>query len=61
MQEIVDEFIERGYVKGIRYKDLYDGYLFFGEDPFIFSDDETCRFSAWDYSKKRCRELCSEE
>jgi len=60
-KKIVDEFIERGYVKGIRYKDLYDGYLFFGEDPFIFSDDETCRFSAWDYSKKRCRELCSEE
>lgn len=60
-KKIVDEFIERGYVKGISYKDLYGGYHFFGEDPFIISDDKKCRFSAWDYAKKRCRELCGEE
>ena len=60
-KKIVDEFLERGYVKGISYKDLYGGYHFFGEDPFIISDDKKCRFSAWDYAKKRCRELCGEE
>jgi DNA-directed RNA polymerase subunit RPC12/RpoP len=60
-KKIVDEFLERGYVKGISYKDLYEGYHFFGEDPFIISADKKCRFSAWDYAKKRCRELCGEE
>jgi hypothetical protein len=57
-KEIVDKFLERGYGKGVSYKELYEGYTAFGEDPFIISDDESCRFSAWDYAKKRCRELC---
>jgi hypothetical protein len=57
-KEIVDKFLERGYGKGVSFKELYEGYTAFGEDPFIISDDESCRFSAWDYAKKRCRELC---
>jgi len=60
-KKIVDEFLERGYEKGISFKELYEGYTMFGEDPFIVSDDERCRFSAWDYAKKRCRELCGKE
>ena len=60
-KKIVDEFLERGYEKGISFKELYSGYTMFGEDPFIISDDKFCNFSAWDYAKKRCRELCGEE
>ena len=60
-KKIVDEYFERGYEKGISFKELYGGYTTFGEDPFIVSDDEKCRFSAWDYAKKRSRELCGEE
>ena len=59
--KIVDDFLERGYNKGMSFKELYEGYIGFGEDPFIISNDKTCFFSAWDYAKKRCVELCSEE
>jgi hypothetical protein len=57
-KRIVDEFLEKGYRKGMDFKELYEGYTMFGEDPFIVSDDVRCRFSAWDYAKKRCSELC---
>ena len=60
-KRIVDEFLEQGYRKGVSFKELYRGYTMFGEDPFIISVDRTCRFSAWDYAKQRCRELCGEE
>jgi hypothetical protein len=60
-KRIVDEFLEQGYVKGMSFKELYKGYIGFGEDPYIVSGDKTCFFSAWDYAKERCRELCGEE
>lgn len=59
--KIVDEFPEKGYKKGMSFKELYEGYLGFGEDPFVVSGDENCFFSAWTYAKKRCQELCGEE
>jgi len=60
-KRIVDEFLEQGYEKGMSFKELYKGYIGFGEDPFIVSGDKTCFFSAWGYAKERCRELCGEE
>jgi hypothetical protein len=60
-KKIVDEFLEKGYKKGMSFKELYVGYTGWGEDPFIVSDDKTCFFSAWTYAKKRSAELCSEE
>jgi len=60
-RRIVDEFLEQGYEKGMSFKELYKGYIGFGEDPFIVSGDKTCFFSAWDYAKERCRALCGEE
>jgi len=60
-KKIVDDFLEKGYKKGMSFKELYEGYVGFGEDPFVFSDDETCFFSAWTYAKRRCLELCSKE
>ena len=60
-KKIVDDFLETGYNKGMSFKELYEGYIGFGEDPFIISNDKKCFFSAWDYAKERCRELCGEE
>jgi hypothetical protein len=60
-KKIVDDFLEKGYKKGMSFKELYEGYTGFGEDPFIISSDKTCFFSAWTYAKKRCTELCNEE
>ncbi len=60
-RKIVDEFLEKGYKKGMSFKELYEGYIGFGEDPFIISDDKACFFSAWGYAKRRSAELCGEE
>jgi len=56
-KRIVDEFMEKGYRKDISFKELWEGYMMYGEDPFIQSDDPECNFSAWTYAKKRCVEL----
>ena len=39
-KKIVDEFLEQGYTKGVSFKELYEGYIGFGEDPFIVSGDK---------------------
>lgn len=58
-KRIVDEFLESAYKKGVSFEELYRGYIGFGEDPFVVPDDRVNHFSAWDYAKARCRELCS--
>ena len=58
---IVEEYMEKGYSDTVTYEELYKGYTTFGEDPFIQSDDENCKFSAWDYAKKRCKELTKKD
>ena len=58
-KEIVDEFINKGYSEGMSFKELWEGYMMFGEDPFIQSDDPICKFSAWNYANQRCIELCN--
>jgi hypothetical protein len=40
-------------------EELWDSYKSFGEDPFIQSVDVApVRFSAWDYARGRCADLC---
>jgi hypothetical protein len=56
-KRIIDEFMEKGFKEGISFKELWGGYMMFGEDPFIQSDDPKCNFSAWTYAKQRCVEL----
>lgn len=60
-KKMVDEFLTENYKDGISADDLYSYYKGFGEDPFIGSDDTECKFSAWNYAKERCREMCSEQ
>ena len=60
-KKIVDEFFSRTFDEKITYDELYSGYTTFGEDPFIVSGDRDCSFSAWDYAKKRCRELTARD
>jgi hypothetical protein len=55
-QMIVDEFLEGAHKPGMSSKELYDQYCMFGEDPFIRGPASD--FSAWDYAKQRCGELC---
>jgi hypothetical protein len=55
-RRIVDDFLEREYKPGMRFAELYDRYCSFGEDPFIRGPG--CDFSAWDYARQRCDDLC---
>jgi hypothetical protein len=56
---LVDEDLRGAYRPGMTADELYDQYTSFGEDPFIVSEDQSCRFSAWTYAEERCREMCS--
>jgi hypothetical protein len=55
---IVDEFLVTSHRPGITAADLYQNYVAFGEDPFVVPKDESLPFSAWEYAKQRCAELC---
>jgi len=57
---IVDEFLESSHHPGMTSGELFEGYVGFGEDPFIVPAGEP-RFSAWDYARERCMELCRDE
>jgi hypothetical protein len=57
---IVDEFLAQHHQPGMTSKELYEGYTGFGEDPFIIPAGEP-HFSAWDYARSRCLELCRDE
>jgi hypothetical protein len=57
-QKIVDEFLRQGFKPGMKWQDLYEGYVGFGEDPFIVGEPPV-RFSAWDYARRRCVEMCA--
>ena len=39
---------------------LYDQYTSFGDDPFIKPVPTGRKFSAWEYAKHRCEEICNE-
>ncbi len=57
---IVDEFLEQFHQPGMTSKELFEGYTGFGEDPFIVPAGKP-DFSAWDYARARCLELCRDE
>jgi hypothetical protein len=58
-KKIVDEWLSREYKPGMTARQLYDKYTSFGDDPFISStDDKPVEFSAWNYAKERCAEIC---
>jgi len=57
---IVDGFLERSRQPGMTSDELFQGYAGFGEDPFIVPAGEPY-FSAWDYARERCAELCCDE
>jgi hypothetical protein len=53
---IVDACLMRGYEPGMSARQLYEGYVASGDDPFIVGPD--AHFSAWTYAKQRCETLC---
>jgi len=60
-KKIVDEYLLSAYRPGMTAQALFGSYTSFGEDPFIVavpSKETGVLFSAWDYAKRRCDELC---
>mgnify|MGYP003382848982 CR=1 FL=1 len=53
-RKVVDEFLFQHYAPGVTADTLWESYMAFGEDPWIENHD----FSAWEYAKDRCREVC---
>lgn len=57
-KEIVDRSLLNEYKQGMSVRALFDRYKSFGDDPWISSSDEQCKFSAWSYAEQRCKEMC---
>ncbi len=60
-KKIVDDFLLDALKPGMTSENLYASYQSFGDDPFIIADPPLgtgILFSAWDYAKLRCVELC---
>lgn len=55
---IVDEYLQASYKDGVTAEQLFDEYVMFGEDPFIVGEPAPFPFSAREYAKKRCAEIC---
>jgi hypothetical protein len=60
-KKIVDEYLRSAYEPGMTAQALYKIYMTFGEDPYIVAPptkQTVVLFSAWDYAKHRCDEMC---
>ena len=57
-KRIVDRSLAEGYKKGMPVEELVRFYVMFGEDPFIVGGPPKSEFSARDYARTRCEEMC---
>ena len=57
-KKIVDEYLDSAYEPGMTAEELNHSYVCFGEDPYIVPQDPGSKFSAWDYARESCGELC---
>lgn len=55
-KRIVDEHMDRSDPDQSP-EEIFAAYAGFGEDPWITSDDDACKFSAWEYARARSREI----
>jgi hypothetical protein len=56
-QKLVDEFLLQCVGENNSIEELHKSYTFFGEDPFILTDDPNCKFSARDYAARRVDQM----
>jgi hypothetical protein len=54
----VDELLTSSYRPGMTAAELLTEYALFGEDPFVYTGDNTVPFSARDYASDKVREIC---
>jgi hypothetical protein len=59
-KKIVDEFFETCNLNNTD-GEIFKQYTFFGEDPWISSQDSECKFSAWNYARERAKALAQKK
>ena len=58
-KRIVKQSVRSNLKSGMTADELYDSYKMFGDDPFVVATiGETVKFSAWEYAKQLCTEIC---
>jgi hypothetical protein len=57
---VVDDFLLENHKPSMTAAKLYASYTMFGDDPWIATGGEVPSFSAWDYAKQRCDEICGD-
>lgn len=58
-RRVVDKYLTAAFTPGMLADDLYRSYTTFGADPYILGPRVTgVPFSAWEYARARCDELC---
>ena len=57
-KKVVDRCLEEHFSETGTVEDLMKGYLLFGDDPFIVTDDPDCKFSARDYARVHSEQMC---
>jgi hypothetical protein len=58
-KSIVDSFLSSALKSGMTAEQLYEQYVHFGDDPFIRGSNQGgVPFSAWNYARGRCYEMC---
>ena len=61
-RQIVDEYLHSAYKPGMSADQLMASYCQFGEDPFIIAPEiKGVVFSARDYARGRCPEICGKQ
>jgi hypothetical protein len=55
---VVDDFLQSSR-ESMTAEELYKCYTMFGEDPWISGAPVPYRFSAWNYARERCTEICA--
>lgn len=60
-KRLVDTFLSDNHQAGMSPDALYEQYTSFGDNPFIVPQPEGLEFSAWDYARARCHEICNAE
>lgn len=58
-KRIVDDHLQTAHTPGMSAQALLESYQSFGEDPWISAPEGGVPFSAWDYARRRCEEICA--
>ncbi len=57
-QRVINDFLIESYKPAMTADELYNNYLKFGDEPYIRPGEKNNQFSASEYAKERCAEIC---